>query len=1424
MANSLLELTSLEIALLNDPCVYDCAVRRRDDQGSHANIVAYVVPAAGFSQDNANTRLRSHTAIDLVPDAYVLLSSLPITEDGQVDEQALAAFPVVDEQLVKSWQERLVHTPGIAQLTLAVEEQDSECQPLHLSDLLPHTNGAAAHEPTPVMAKAGGYLAGLNRERRKPAISDGGPLHNLGSVPATLPLALQCAAASSNRITYVQLNGSQVSQSYVELLDDAQRILRGLRKLGLKPGAPVILQLDRNQDFIPAFWACVIGGFIPAPIAIASAYSEANSTVAKLHNCWELLDRPFVLASGALTAEIGSAANLFGCSDFRVQNVDELRANPVDSNWHQSHPEDICLLLFTSGSTGKPKGVQQCHRSLLCMAVGASQLNNFTKNDVFLNWIGLDHVGGLVMMHIMPLLDCAAQIHVPAEFVLRNPTTWLDLIDRFRATMTWGPNFSYGLLANREKEIVGGRWDLTSMRFMLNGGEAIVAKTLRRCLQMLQPHKLPPNAIRPAWGMSETSSAVLFSDLCRYETIHDEDSFVSVGRPIPGTSFRVVSGDDQVLEEGQVGRLQVKGLPVTTGYYNNPELNREAFSSDGWLNTGDLAFIDDGRLTITGRTKDVIIVNGVNFYSHEIEAIVEEIEGVEVSFTAACPVRAAGKNTDQVAVFFNSRLQDWPQLLRLMKTIRETLLRKAGIHADYLVPLSQADISKTSIGKIQRPRLRDRFEAGEFASLLKQIDIHSANENTLPDWFYRKTWKRYQAPQLHPPDREETYLVFMDDLGLGTRICERLSGAGAGCVRVLAGEHFEQLGPGVFRINPKSRQDYEHFLQALINQGTQFDHVVHCWAYDDSDGEFASVQQLRDVQFRIVYSLLFLLQELAKTRDLGKSLRLFAITSHAHAVMSEPRVCPEKSTITGFLSSCAQEMPWLHARHIDFDLDPAGNADQLFQELAIAKSALEVAYRNGQRFVVSLVKANLLRDPMRPLPIKPGGLYLITGGLGGVGTALIRYLVQNYQPKILIIGRTPLPKDLSSIAVGPAARRVRNYRAIEETGAKFIYREIDISCVEQLNGCIAEAEQCWGQKLDGVFHLAGALPDAHDLKNHWEVMEKHCVTNEVIESFEHVFLPKVYGTWALFQTMERYPDALFVGFSSVNSLFGAASFSTYSAANSFLDAVTMAKYRQNSPAYCFNWTMWDDLGMSEDSPRNVRDAARRLGYFVLSKEQATNSMLAGLCRNHPHLMIGLDGHNGRFRPYLTGDAQPLARLAAYYMSKDEASFDGQQFKITTLQPHLGCRWVRVPQIPQTASGSVDRSLFEMREGTFSDLREPQNPIEQQIANIWREVLRLPQIGVGQSFFELGGDSLAAIRLINRLRETFRVELSVKTLFEHPTITGLAMRIADETAQIGLKSSTSAKTSASQLLSSLDHLTDQEIDTLLAGMGAMDFSQ
>ncbi|MEW6498924.1 MAG: AMP-binding protein, partial [Cyanobacteriota bacterium] len=675
----------------------------------------------------------------------------------------------IDSQLVQRWEEKLRELPEVEQVAVVIQEQVESLPPLHLSDLLPDWKTASVSEVNqPIATPITRTGVPQQSETKRLAISHGEPLRLPEGSPTTLSHTLQRAALESPNkgIVYIQSDGSEVVQSYPALLKEAQRILAGLRKLGLKPQDKVIFQFDQNQDFIAAFWGCILGGFIPVPIAIAPSYCESNSTINKLYHAWHILERPIVLTSQKLAAAIFSLSSFLGLEEFRVETVEALRSSEPESNWHTSRPEDLALIMLTSGSTGMPKGVMLTEHNLLNRSLGSIQMNGFTNQEITLNWMSLDHVAGLIYSHIRDVYLCCQQIHAPTEVVLKESLKWLDLIERFRVTVSFAPNFAYGLVNDQAEMISKRQWDLSSIQFFLNGAEAIHAKTARRFLQLLAPHKLSTTVMHPAWGMAETSSGITYSNNFSLDSTTDDDLFVEVGEPIPGISLRIVDDNNQVVEEKTAGRLQVKGLSVTSGYYQNPELNQEVFTDDGWFNTGDLGFLHQGRLTLTGRSKDIIIINGLNYYSHEIEAVVEEVKGVEVSYTAACAVRIMGSNSDLLAIFFHTSLSDSNRLTSLLKDIRASVVRKIGVNPTYLIPVEKEAIPKTEIGKIQRSQLSQRFIAGEFDSTLKQLDIAAGNANTLPDWFYRPFWRPKVAASLATQPITGSYLVFLDRLKL----------------------------------------------------------------------------------------------------------------------------------------------------------------------------------------------------------------------------------------------------------------------------------------------------------------------------------------------------------------------------------------------------------------------------------------------------------------------------------------------------------------------------------------------------------------------------------------------------------------------------------------------------------------------------------
>ncbi len=426
-----------------------------------------------------------------------------------------------------------------------------------------------------------------------PSVSYGEPLHISEDQPATIPEVLYKTAAElgeTKGITYLQPDGTEIHQSYGRLWKDALRIVKGLRQSGLRAKDNVILQLGDNSQFIPAFWGCVSTGIVPAPLAVAPTYTESNSGTQKLKDAWTLLDRPPVITSRELLQEMIDWAKEQELEGFRALAVEDLYCDEMEADWHQAHPEDLALLLLTSGSTGTPKAVMLNHKNILSMVKGIIQMQGFTREDITFNWMPFDHVGGIGMLHLRDVYLGCQEINVASETILMEPLKWLDWIDHYRASVTWAPNFAFGLVTDFSDEMKNRNWDLSSMRYMLNGGEAMVAKVGRRMLELLEPHGLPADAIRPAWGMSETSSGVIFSREFTRAATSDDDGFVEIGSPIPGFSMRIVDDHNELVEEGEIGLFQVSGLSVTSGYYRRPDLNESVFTEDGWFETGDLGF------------------------------------------------------------------------------------------------------------------------------------------------------------------------------------------------------------------------------------------------------------------------------------------------------------------------------------------------------------------------------------------------------------------------------------------------------------------------------------------------------------------------------------------------------------------------------------------------------------------------------------------------------------------------------------------------------------------------------------------------------------------------------------------------------------------------------------------------------------------
>jgi len=337
------------------------------------------------------------------------------------------------------------------------------------------------------------------------SISDGGHLQLRRETPAILPELLQQAAVTSNGIIYWQRNGKDMVQSYAELLQIASCILAGLRQSRLQPGTLAVLLLEQNRDIIPAFWGCILGGLIPIIMEVPSTYTESNPALEKLSHVCQFLDYPPIVTTLAGQKALHSLP--FSPPVYAIEN---LKDNSPDRSYHPSQPEDLALLTLSSGSTGMPKCIQLTHRNLIARAIGANILNQHQANDIAFNWLPFDHIGSISDWHIRCLALGCQVIYAPKEYILSRPLNWLDLIDKYRVTHSWAPNFAYALVKDLLTREPQQNWDLSCVKFLLTAGEAIGYETVVEVRERLGVYGLNQTAIRPAFGMAELASGITY--------------------------------------------------------------------------------------------------------------------------------------------------------------------------------------------------------------------------------------------------------------------------------------------------------------------------------------------------------------------------------------------------------------------------------------------------------------------------------------------------------------------------------------------------------------------------------------------------------------------------------------------------------------------------------------------------------------------------------------------------------------------------------------------------------------------------------------------------------------------------------------------------------------------------------------------------
>ncbi|MEL6367640.1 MAG: non-ribosomal peptide synthetase [Pseudomonadota bacterium] len=563
---------------------------------------------------------------------------------------------------------------------------------------------------------------------------------------------LERAKDTDRSIRFVESSADDVVP-LATLWQDASLLLGGLQKQGVTAGDQVVIFTKSNRQFLTGFWAAVMGGVVPVPVAVGISDEHRH----KLLRILDQLESGFVLTDGDLHSRLIGFAEANGRSEVlpslltRSIRFDDVELSASGALATQEG-DALAFIQYSSGSTGDPKGVCLTHNNVCTNINAIVAATGWRSDDVGLSWMPLTHDMGLIGYHLSIMAAGAEHAVMDTNQFVRRPLQWMEKAHELRATQLCSPNFGYKhFLKLFERKGLPVGTDLSSVRLILNGAEPISAQLCDQFLDALAPLGLKRSAMFPVYGLAEATVGVsVGTPGDEYQTVvvdrhsvvigepwkpaatgdADAVTFVKVGRPINDVALRIVDDAGINLSDGRVGHIQLKGGSVTSGIYGDPVVTKSLFSDDGWLHTGDCGAMIEGELVVTGRQKDLIIVNGQNYLPHDLEDLLSTLPGLDLNkvVVASAPI-VGGEERERILVFVLHRGDS-----QLPEDMRDAVVRRlgeqVGLQVDHVIPVAR--IPKTTSGKVQRAALVRQFTAGEFDGVLVVVDEVESVEDDDP--------------------------------------------------------------------------------------------------------------------------------------------------------------------------------------------------------------------------------------------------------------------------------------------------------------------------------------------------------------------------------------------------------------------------------------------------------------------------------------------------------------------------------------------------------------------------------------------------------------------------------------------------------------------------------------------------------------------
>ncbi|MEW6734247.1 MAG: SDR family NAD(P)-dependent oxidoreductase [Acidobacteriota bacterium] len=665
----------------------------------------------------------------------------------------------------------------------------------------------------------------------------------------------------------------------------------------------------------------------------------------------------------------------------------------------------------------------------------------------------------------------------------------------------------------------------------------------------------------------------------------------------------------------------------------------------------------------------------------------------------------------------------------------------AGAKIDWAGFYLQQERRRVPLPTYPFERQRYWVEAKESLGAVTDLVAHGKRLD-ISSWFYLPSWKRSLPSRFvkigELATQPRRWLILSDQLGVSRKLLTRLREEQQQVVNVEMAERFAKIDIDTYTINPCNRDDYETLLIQLRSTDRMPEIIVHLCSLTPliNNRSQQGMDFFHQMQEQGLYSLLFLAQALAKESP-STELHIEVVANQVREVSPSEATYPEKATILAPCQVICQENPNISCHFIDVILPEATTVqvdmlvNQILAEIIAKPHDLIVAYRDRQRWVQSYEQVQIDGDAKPIRPLQENGVYLITGGMGGIGLLLANYLARTVKAKLILAGRTDFPDKeawqtwlATHDEQDKVSNKIRKLQALEQLNAEVWVTTADVTNEEQMHRLICQIYDRFGQ-LNGVLHTAGITSGASIFNPITEIGP-----SELAEQFQ----PKGQGLYVLEKVLREREIDFCLLFSSNASILGGMGFIAYSAANLFMDSFAAYCRRMGKPWISANWDPW---------PAETR----KYTEYQTSMDQYTMTI---------------------------GESEEAFRRIV-------SMVDEGQLVVSTGELHTRLKlWInRDLTRSQTMEGAFSA---HPRPNLSSVYVAPRDDMEETIARLWQELLAVEEVGIFDNFFELGGHSLLATRIVGRLRDTFQIDLPLRKLFEMPTVVGLALSIKELQAQ------------------------------------------